>query len=47
MSDRTRAIEQYYVLKEAEHKERKPVDRWFLGYCKWYASLCQRVKEGE
>ncbi len=31
------------ILKEEEHKERKPVDRWFLNYCKWYREMCESV----
>ena len=31
------------MLKEAEHKDRKPVDRWFLNYCKWYREMCESV----
>lgn len=31
------------ILKEEEHKERKPVDRLFLGYCQWYREMCENV----
>lgn len=36
-----------YILKESEHKEREPVDRWFLDYCIAYRLLCERVKGGK
>lgn len=31
------------ILNEEEHKERKPVDRWFLNYCQWYREICESV----
>ena len=47
MSKATKQIEYDYILKEAEHKERKPVDRWFLENQRKYIELCKRVKEGK
>ena len=44
MSKDARQVEYEIILKEAKHKERKPVDRWFLNYCMEYATLCRRVK---
>jgi len=35
-----------YILKHSEKCERKPVDRWFLNYCRAYRLLCERVKGG-
>jgi hypothetical protein len=48
MSKKSKQIEYELMLKDAERKKRKPVDRWFLNYCKKYNSFYGKsTKEGE
>ena len=42
MSRDARQIEYEYILKEAENKPRKPVDKWFLNYCIEYDNVLRR-----
>ena len=44
VAEMNRQQEYDYILKQNERRERKPVDRWFLEYCKAYRLLCERVK---
>ena len=41
----TKQQEYDYMIKISEYSERKPVDRWFLNYCRKYRKLCERVKK--
>ena len=48
MGKANKQLEYEQMLKEAEQKERKPVDKWFLNYCKKYNAFYNKgTKEGE